>query len=249
MYRERLVCTDVRSESARRLQQLLLDYHDFRQFKAGHRLLDSTLTIADWQAGRLKLTHQDLYQHPDYQAGLGFLLSDLYAPASMTRRDDNIDRVFPKMVKWLPDHLLETLAGLVELNLITQQLDLELAELLDERGIQARSVTAEHYCEVYRASQKLEQRRKQVMLVADVGQQLDRYVRNRTLGWLLSMSRAPAEMADLSDLHDFLHRGYSAFRKMDKVDLLIDRLVAREHRVMNNIINGHPEPFILPGDL
>jgi hypothetical protein len=148
MYRERLVSTDVRSESARSLQQLLLDYHDFRQFKAGHRLLDSTLTIADWQAGRLKLTHQDLYQHPDYQAGLGFLLSDLYAPASMTRRDDNIDRVFPKMVKWLPDHLLETLAGLVELNLITQQLDLELAELLDERDIQARSITAEHYCEV-----------------------------------------------------------------------------------------------------
>jgi hypothetical protein len=87
------------------------------------------------------------------------------------------------------------------------------------------------------------------MLVADVGQQLDRYVRNRTLGWLLSMSRAPAEMADLSDLHDFLHRGYSAFRKMDKVDLLIDRLVTREHRVMDNIINGHPEPCVLPGDL
>lgn len=249
MYRERLVNTDVRSESARRLQRLLLDYHDFRLYKAGHRLLSSTFTVANWQAERLKSTHQDLYQHPGYHAGLEFLLTDLYAPASMTRRDDNIDRVFPKMVKWLPDHLLETLAGLVELNLITQQLDLELVELLDQRDIPATLIAAEHYCEVYRASQMLEQRRKQVVLVADVGQQLDRYVRNRTLGWLLSMSRTPAEMADLSDLHNFLHRGYSAFRKMDNVDLLINRLVTREQQVMDNILSGHPEPFVLPGDL
>ncbi|MFP3977215.1 FFLEELY motif protein [Marinobacter sp. KMM 10035] len=249
MYRERLVGTDARSESARRLQQLLLEYHDFRHHKAGHRLFDNTFVVADWQAERLKATHQDLYQHPGYHDGLEFLLTDLYAPTGMTRRDDNIDRVFPKMVKWLPDQQLEVLAGLVELNLITQQLDLELAELLDERQIPAHMITAEQYCDVYRASQKLEQRRRQVMLVADVGQQLDRYVRNRTLGWLLSMSRAPAEMADLSDLHNFLHRGYSAFRKMDKVDVLIERLVTREQRVMDNILNGHPEPFILPGDL
>lgn len=249
MYRERLVNTDARSESARRLQRLLLDYHDFRLHKAGHRLLNNTFTVADWQAQRLKSTHQDLYQHSGYHTGLEFLLTDLYAPTSMTRRDDNIDRVFPKMVKWLPDHQLEMLAGLVELNLITQQLDLELAELLDERDIPATLVTTEHYCEVYRASQMLEQRKKQVVLVADVGQQLDRYVRNRTLGWLLSMSRTPAEMAHLSDLHDFLHRGYSAFRKMDNVDLLISRLVAREQQVMDNILSGHPDPFVLPDDL
>ncbi|MGO1460723.1 MAG: FFLEELY motif protein [Marinobacter sp.] len=249
MYRERLVNTDVRSEGAHRLQRLLLDYHDFRLHKAGHRLLSSTFAIADWQAERLKSTHRDLYQHPGYHAGLEFLLTDLYAPASMTRRDDNIDRVFPKMVKWLPDHQLEMLAGLVELNLITQRLDLELTELLDERNIPANSVTAEHYCEAYRASQMLEQRKRQVVLVADVGQQLDRYVRNRTLGWLLSMSRTPAEMANLSDLHNFLQRGYSAFRRMDNVDLLINRLVTREQRVMDNILNGHPKPFALPDDL
>lgn len=249
MYRERLINTDVRSQSARRLQQLLLEYHDFRLHKARHLLLGNTFVIADWQAARLKSTHQDLYAHPGYHAGLEFLLTDLYAPTSMTRRDDNIDRIFPKMVTWLPDHFLDTLAGLVELNLITQQLDLELVELLDAREIPAQSVTTEHYCEVFRASLQLSQREKQMALVADVGQQLDRYVRNRTLGWLLSMSRAPAEMANLSDLHDFLHRGYSAFRQMDNVDVLINRLVTREQQVMDNILNGHPEPFALPGDL
>ncbi|KPQ03002.1 hypothetical protein [Marinobacter sp. HL-58] len=249
MYRERLVATNVQSDSARRLQQLLLDYHDFRQHKAAHPLLEHTFLIADWQAERLKATHADLYQHPGYHTGLEFLLTDLYAPAGMTRRDDNIDRVFPKMVKWLPDNLLDTFAGLVELNLITQQLDLELAELCQRQELSPALMTTAGYCRVFRESQRLEQRERQIELVAEVGQQLDRYVRNRTLGWLLAMSRAPAEMADLTDLHSFLHRGYSAFRKMDDVELLIERLVTREKRVMGNILSGHPEPFVLPGDL
>ncbi|TVT33152.1 FFLEELY motif protein [Marinobacter vinifirmus] len=249
MYRERLVATEVQSENAHRLKRLLLEYHDFRQLKAASPLLDDTRRIADWQAERLKTTHQDLYRHPGYHTGLEFLLTDLYAPAGMTRRDDNIDRVFPKMVKWLPDHLLATFAGLVELNLLTQSLDLELAEWFNRQGLDTGSITAAAWCEGYRASGQLPARHRQLELVSDTGQQLDRYVRNRTLGWLLSMTRGPAEMAELGDLHSFLHRGYSAFRRMDKVDLLIERLISRERQVMENILKGHPEPFTLPGDL
>ena len=52
MYRERLVATEVRSESARRLRLRLLDYHDFRQSKAAHPLLESSSRVAGWQAER-----------------------------------------------------------------------------------------------------------------------------------------------------------------------------------------------------
>ncbi|MGC8121796.1 FFLEELY motif protein [Marinobacter sp. VGCF2001] len=249
MYRERLVATEVQTENAHRLKRLLLEYHDFRQHKAAHSLRDNAHRIADWQAGRLKRTHQDLYRHPGYHTGLEFLLTDLYAPAGMTRRDDNIDRVFPKMVKWLPDHLLATFSGLVELNLITQSLDLELAEQLDQQGISAGCLDDQRYCDAYRTSGQLPVRKRQLALVAETGHELDRYVRNRSLGWLLSMARGPAEMADLGDLHSFLHRGYSAFRKMDRVDALIHRLISREQRVMDNILAGHPAPFQLPDDL
>ncbi len=248
MYRERLVSTQVSSDSARRLQQTLLDYHDFRRHKLAHPLRDNSFHVSDWQASRLKTTHHDLYEHSGYHAGLEFLLTDLYAPTSMTRRDDNIDRVFPKMVKWLSDNQLNTLAGLVELNLITQQLDLELTEHFHEQGTDTTNLTTRHYCEAYRSSALLTQRERQINLVADVGQQLDHYVRNRTLGWLLTISRAPADMADLSDLHSFLHRGYTAFRNMDNVQRLIERLVAREKQVMGNILSNHPDPFRLPGN-
>lgn len=249
MYRERLVTTQVHSDSARRLQQMLIAYHDFRQHKQAHPLQESIFSVSEWQASRLKITHQDLYEHPGYHAGLEFLLTDLYAPASMTRRDDNIDRVFPKIIKWLPGNLLNTLAGLVELNLTTQQLDLELTERYHEQGCDTGSLTTQHYCKAFRSSTRLAQRERQIELVAEVGQQLDRYVRNRTLGWLLTISKTPADMADLSDLHSFLHRGYAAFRSMDDVQQLIERLVTRERQVIQNILDNHPDPFRIPGNL
>jgi len=249
MYRDRLITTEVQTENAHRLKRLLLEYHDFRQLKANHPQQEDTRKLADWQAERLKTTHQDLYQHPGYHTGLEFLLSDLYAPAGMTRRDDNVDRIFPKMVKWLPDHLLGTFSGLVELNLVTQSLDLELAEWFHQNGRDTSSITTKDWCEGYRASGQLEIRKRQLELVSITGQQMDRYVRNRSLGWLLSMTRGAAERAELADLHGFIHRGYTAFRKMDKVDLLIARLISREQRVMENVLAGHPEPFSLSGDL
>jgi hypothetical protein len=144
---------------------------------------------------------------------------------------------------------LGTFAGLVELNLVTQSLDLELAQWFDRHNLSTASITTSDYCDAYRASGQLSIRSRQLELVADTGQQLDRYVRNRTLGWLLSMSRGPAEMAELGDLHSFLHRGYSAFRKMEDVDVLIERLIGREKQVMENILASHPEPFSVPGNL
>lgn len=251
MYRQRLAATPVQSASARRLQQQLLAYHDFRQHKQQHPLAGGLATLCDWQAERLRATHADLYHQSCYHQGLQFLLTDLYAPAGMTRRDDNLDRIFPKIVKWLPDHLQDTLAGLVELNHVTQRLDLTLLESLARLGVPAGSMgpgelASNDYCAAFRAGDPAE-RELQIALVARVGQQLDRYVRNRSLGWLLTMSRGPAEMAELSDLHSFLNRGYRAFQAMDRVDELIDEVVRREREVMARILAGDPAPFALAG--
>lgn len=244
MYRQRLVETSLHSDNARQLQHWLLAYHDFRQHS--HGLQAQSAQVARWQAARLKQTHKDLYQNPGYHHGLEFLLTDLYAPTAMSRRDDNIDRVFPKMVKWLPDHQLRTLAKLVELNLLTQQLDYNLASSLQSQQIGTGTLGVKDYCRAYCHANDQAQRRRQIELVANVGHRLDRYVRNRSLGWLLSMARGPAEMANLQDLHNFLHRGYSAFRRMDNVGRLIDLLILREQQIMDNILAGQHQPFELP---
>ncbi|MCH8499144.1 MAG: hypothetical protein LAT63_11750 [Marinobacter sp.] len=241
MYRERLLTTEVASAPAQRLQAALLDYHDFR-YQPVPSALDYSLTqLSQWQTERLKRTHADLYQHPHYASGLTFLLSDLYQPTRLTRRDDDIDRVFPKLVKWVPDDLLNTLAGLVELNLVTRQLDLAMAARLSTH----RQLDEHHWCAAYRDCQQISAREQQLLLVSEVGLQLDRYVSKRSIGWLLAMTEGAADLAGLQDLHDFLHRGYRAFRGMDNVPALINLLVVRERRIMQQVLAGHLQPLQL----
>ncbi|MEX0604773.1 MAG: hypothetical protein WD623_05850 [Marinobacter sp.] len=247
MFRKRLVATPVNSESARELQSRLLAYHDFRYWKATQPLAEYQPALALWQSERLKTTHADLYRHPSYHHGLAFLLSDLYTPVADNRRDDDIDRVFPKMVKWLPDSLLDTFAGMVELNHLTQQLDLSLLEQLIENRADLDNLQPESYCAAFRAVGNVDSRERQISLIAQVGSQLNRYVKSRSVGWLLGMSRGPADMAGLEDLHAFLHRGYSAFQAMDRVDVLINEVVARERQVVAQILAGDQEPFSVSG--
>ncbi|OEY65657.1 FFLEELY motif protein [Marinobacter sp. X15-166B] len=246
MYRARLVATPTHTDNARDLQQQLLAYHQFRARKRDHPQARALDALTRWQRHRLTHTHADLYRDPQYHAGLDFLLSDLYAPTGMSARDDHIDRVFPKLVKWLPDPLLGTLARLVELNLLTQQLDLRLSVTLAELGYQLSSLSPHQYCTAFNAMGDMPARRHQLALVMTSGQQLDRYVRNRTLGWMLSVTRKPAQRADLGELHAFLQRGYLAFRGMAEVDQLIMRLTSREQRILEQITSGHPDPFQIP---
>lgn len=248
MHRQRLVNTVATTDSARTLQHRLIDFNEFRQLRARHPLANTLPVLEQWQARRLKNTHLDLYQHADYHSGLAFLLTDLYAPARMTQRDDNIDRIFPKLIQWLPDHLLDTLAGLVDLNHQTQRLDLSLLDTLAELNLDPANLTGADYCRAYRQQGMADERERQIALVGEVGHCLDRYVRSRSLGWLLSVSRGPADMAGLADLHGFLHRGYRAFQSMAGVDALIERVVSRERRVYQRIMANHPAPFDLAQD-
>lgn len=237
MYREKLINTRARTDNARRLKDLLIAYHDFRQVRDSGTEGDRLAALCQWQAERLKTTHADLYEDSRYRAGLDFLLEDLYAPQTLTRRDDDIDRVFPVMVKLLPDALLATVAELVELNLLTQRLDSQLAHTLFHTQ-QCRHIDAHTYAEAYRQSAEKEERLRQIQLVANIGDDLDRYVGSRTISFALSITEGAAEMAGLGDLHRFLRRGFSAFRAMNGVDELLTRIVARETEVMEGLFRG-----------
>lgn len=243
MSKEKLLNTKVRSDNAERLRQLLLDYHNFR-YRDDTSLEAEMATLSHWQAERLKITHQDLYQNPRYHEGLEFLLKDLYAPKEFTRRDDDLERIFPVAVKLLPDNLLYTVGLLVELNLLTQQLDQQLADVLFNQ-LNVSEITEESYCEAYRLCNNKKRRVHQTQLIANIGNDLDVYVRSRLVRLTLKMTRSPAEMAGLENLHSFLRRGFSAFHQMGGVDELLELIISRESAILDAIYDNKPSPLNL----
>jgi len=242
MYHDRIQQIKAKTPAENRLKQTLIDYHHFQNSQTVDKQhLDS---LSTWQCERLKRTHHDLYTSSNYNNGLEFLFSDLYAAQDFSDRDRDLERIAPKLIKLLPEKTLGTVALLIELNLKTQILDRQLAQaLLNESSSALIDETT--YCEAYRFCDNKKARLEQLKLVGQAGHMLNKYARSSMIQFSLKISKSPAEMAGLEALHGFIYRGFSAFHSMEDIPKLMDTLLAREERVLNRIFDHHPSPFFI----
>jgi hypothetical protein len=246
MYRQRLEQTRAKSKEASNLKEVMLAYHDFQQQAFPPEKQALAAQLSDWQSDRLKSSHQDLYKQPEYRMGIDFLLTELYSAKDFSARDRDLERIFPKLVKLLPKKILQTVAHLVELNLLTQQLDYELAEC-HFIALKCNNISEESYCEAYRQCNNLASRERQLELVAEAGQMLSKHSSNSMLRFSLNITEGPAEMAGLEALHSFILRGFKAFNSMQNVDDLMHTLIRRESQILSQIYSGHSAPFSTSG--
>ena len=92
-----------------------------RELQRVHRLHDERTSnpilagaldrLADWQARRLRMTYADLAADPRYTAAIVFFQNDLYGSVDYSRRDADLARVVPMMVKVLPESVIATIAA------------------------------------------------------------------------------------------------------------------------------------------
>jgi hypothetical protein len=198
--------------------------------------------LADWQARRLRNTYADLARNPRYGNAISFFGSDLYGAGDFSRRDADLARVVPIMAKMLPEGVLATVAGAMELSVLSQELDRGLLARLDP----AKPLSVASYCEAYRAADDRAGRARQIALIVSVGRALDRYVHKPLIRSALSAMRRPARLAGFGTLQDFLERGFSAFGTMHGADDFLSIVEARETALMDAILSGQPAPFPEP---
>ncbi|HEX6828157.1 MAG TPA: hypothetical protein VF104_04160 [Burkholderiales bacterium] len=198
-----------------------------------------------WQAQRLARTYADLLASERYRPAAEFFLTDLYGEKDFTRRDQDLERVYPSMVKLLPDAALRTIGQAVEVHVLTAELDRALCEVLaGELGVVDR-LTESQYAEGFRRCANPRERRHQVDLIRCVGEDLDAVVAKPLVYQMLKLARKPARVAGFAELHDFLERGFNAFRHMGGGGEFLEAIVSRETRIMDRIFEGHPRPFDL----
>jgi len=216
----------------------------YREAHAGDRPPGRALQVLRrWQAQRLARSYADLLASERYRPAAEFFLTDLYGEKDFTKRDQDVERMYPSMVKVLPDAALHTIALAVEVDVLSAELDQALWEVLTgELGVKER-ITEAQYAEGFRRCANLPQRRRQVQLIRRVGDDLDAVVAKPMLYQVLKLARKPAQMAGFAELHDFLERGFSAFRHMGGAEEFLETIVSRETRLLERIFSGHPRPF------
>jgi len=242
MYRERIQSTQTSSIAAARLKEAMLSYNDFQR-KPQLAPSEKQLTLlSEWQSARLIHTHKALYQSPDYSEGLHFLFSELYSSKDFSRRDNDLERIFPKIVKYLPTKVIHIVSLLVELNHLTQQLDQQLALVIFHQ-MKLKHIDEELYCNAYHSCNNETERLRQIQLTQELGSKLDRYARSSTLLFTLKMTEGAAEMKGLSALHQFLKSGFDSFHKMKSVDSLMHEISTKERNLMHSIFHNKASPF------
>jgi hypothetical protein len=237
---------DVRDHSDRHSAALELAHQlersreaRLRQFENGHWRPESR-HVAAWQARRLSHTHQDLLASPRYGPPTTYFMTDLYGEQDFTARDEGVERIYPMLARLLPASALKTIALGVELHALSQDLDLELTDRLYHELDHTGPVTAEGYAAAYRRCDNHADREKQIELVGVVGRSLDSVVFKPGLYRLVQMAGPPARMAGLGELHDFISRGFLAFRHMKGADEFLATIMDRERALMEGLFDGAP---------
>jgi len=203
------------------------------------------LRLRGWQADRLARTYPDLLASPRYGRAARFFLEDLYGPKDYAERDDEVGRILPSMTRLLPAGAVRTLGLAVELDCLSEALDAGIIDALRSAAAQGGDlrIDARRYADAYRSCQNRPDRERQIRLVREIGESLDALARKPLVAKAIELMRGPAHLAGLGELHEFLERGFFAFRDMQGAAGFLDTIERRERRILEQLFAGAPDPF------
>jgi hypothetical protein len=186
--------------------------------------------VKAYQQRRFAHTYADLLASARYRAAARFFLDDLYGPQDFAPRDAQLARVVPALVRLFPQAVVDVVGRVVSLHALSERLDSAMGER-GAGGEAGAELDANAYVQAWQATGQAESRERQIALTLEVGAALDALVHKPLLRNSLILMRTPARLAGLSDLQEFLERGFDAFRAMHGAAEFLARVAQRERQL------------------
>jgi hypothetical protein len=209
----------------------------------GQELSPQLILLRTFQSERLARTHADLLANERTGPACRFFLTDIYAPRDFSQRDHDAETLYKLMNRFIPEDLLYPLALVLQLNNMTHDLDDQLVDaLITHLGV-TNTITPEQYAEGYRICDNYQEREKQIDMLLEIGQRVDKLVKSPLTAPTIQLAYLPAKTAGWDELHDFLHRGYKAFKHIKGAAYFLETITTREREILHRIFSAHPDPF------
>ena len=218
-------------------QQLKLVAPERQAAKREPALLAARGALKRYQSARLGETHADLLANPNTHDAALFFLEELYGAHDLSQRDVDLERIIPTLQKMLSYESLHTITEAIVLDALSERLDTAMARVLGTEFSEGMYVAA------YRTATTRQERELQLDLVQELGDSLCRLVKIPLLAVTLTIMNAPARLAGLGDLHQFLDRGFCTFKQMREPGKFVATIVGRERQVLARIYDGRKDPF------
>jgi len=183
--------------------------------------------VKRFQHARFMRDYAALASDPRYAGATRFFLEELYSPGEFAGRDAEFERVVPWAARLLPNDLMRTIADLIELHALTEELDQQMACALRSADVDDRCYRAA-WAKVGRRAD----RERQLGLLLAVGRELDRHTQTKVLAAMLKMMRRPAQAAGLGRLQTFLETGMAAFAEMRGAQTFLRTIELNESRTI-----------------
>ena len=196
-----------------------------------------------WQANRLAAGFADFLADPLLRPAAEFFLSDLYGDRDFSARDRDAAKILPVMSRLLPESLLCAATDAIELAVLSHAFDLRMAEALLQRPDPSADIRVEDYAQAYRTIGLPRLRQHQIALITRVGHALDAAVHKHGVAKLLRASKLPAQLAGVSELQQFLQRGFTAFAALGGAERFLGEIARRETHAMERLFSSDPQPF------
>lgn len=202
------------------------------------------LRLRVWQAERLARSYADLLHSERYGKAAKFFLADLYGPKDFSSRDEEVERILPMLVAMLPASALCTIALAVELDALTELLDSAMVVELRAAG-RIGDIDENAYAAAYRTVRRRPERQRQIVLMRETGEALKQLAQKSLLTTLLKLMRGPAHLAGMGELHEFLEKGFDAFRQMGDATEFLDCIEDKEQQLLRNMFAGVENPLAI----
>lgn len=203
--------------------------------------LQSFLDLQRWQRHRLADSFSDFVSQESYRPACDFFLRELYGGLDFLERDQDLEKVMPVMVKFLPGKVLMSLAAAFEVQAISLEFDMKMAGFLKNEDAQNMGVSL--YASAYRACGDRPKREQQILLIRQLGYDLLPLVDAPLISRLVRLLRVPAHKAGFGKLQEFLESGLESFRELDDPEFFIDTIYQREWLSMQKLFEGDENPF------
>ena len=216
-----------------------------RRRAAAPGLAPAVEALKAYQQARFARTHASLLAHPRYGRAANFFLNELYGPQDFTQRDAQFSRIVPALVRLFPADTVATVEALAAVHALSERLDTAMAIHL-EGAVPGRA----SYVRAWQATGEAAARARQIELVMDVGEALDRHTRSFVLRASLKAMRGPARAAGMGALQAFLEAGFDAFGAMRGAREFLETIHERETALVDRLFDpgavadatGNPPP-------
>lgn len=227
---------------AQRLREMLARNHAIAErVQEADFALPEFERLQRWQRARIARSFDDLASQEGYRPAVQFFLTELYGGLDFRERDQDMGKVMPVMIRFLPDKTLGTMSEAFELQAISLEYDMAMAAQLSREPIVELDVA--RYGAVYRACSDRAGRERQIDLIRKLGYDLDRLVRWPMVNVLVRLLRGPAHAAGFGKLQQFLEGGLAAFRALADTRYFVETIYAREMASMQRLFAGDEQPF------